>query len=267
MSIPVLQGDFSTAKFRQYVLQMMQTITGSGTNASSQIDKIVSGLSSADSFGKYGFQIGLSTIDDGFGNITYKNQTLKTDGNGALLVATSGGTNYRALQTDIDGSLNVHLVTSDVTSYTVANDENGDPTPLSVSGGDLTVAVNNGVNLTTSNSYGYGSYFAKISTATNNLTLVKGSALNVGAITFQNTIAGGHRYLKFFNTSSTSNVTMGTTPAIFQIGVPPNQTVNLFPAVGLRFSSGLVIAMTAGSSLTDNTSTGAGDVTVSIAYA
>ena len=83
MSIPVLQGDFSTAKFRQYVLQMMQTITGSGTGSNAQLGQIVTDVD----------QISKATQGP--------------DGNGAYavnLIQTSTG-NYGLLPTNSDGKL------------------------------------------------------------------------------------------------------------------------------------------------------------------
>jgi len=272
MSIPVLQGDFSTAKFRQYVLQMMQTIAGSSgatnpqlTQLIADVEKLNAGLSSVDSFGKYGFQTGLSTIDDGVGTITYTNQALATDKKGALLIATQNESNifsYRPLSIDGSRNLKVNVSAADLATFNPAEDFDNNGAPLRVTNDDHFLMTRDSGP---TNYIGYERYFSLVSTSSNNLTLVNAGNTNVGAITVQNTVTT-HRYLKIFNASQTAAVTMGTTLANLQIGIPPNQTVTLTPASGIIFRNGLVIAMTTGAALNNNTSVTAGDMTVSISY-
>jgi len=83
MPLPPLQGNFSTAKFRQYVLQMLESITGSSTGQNPQLGQIVTDVDQ------------ISKITQG------------PDGNGAYavnLIQTATG-NFGLLPTNADGKL------------------------------------------------------------------------------------------------------------------------------------------------------------------
>lgn len=110
---------------------------------------------------------------------------------------------------------------------------------------------------------------AYVSAATNNLTLIKGSAGQLGYITGYND-AATPVYLKLFDASSTGGVTMGTTPAVQNFMIPGNTAgagfVLPIPA-GMKFLNGIVFAITGAMSLTDNTSITATSASISYGYA
>jgi hypothetical protein len=93
---------------------------------------------------------------------------------------------------------------------------------------------------------------------------VKGTAGRILAINVGN-INATARYLKIFNVAS---VTMGTTAAAYEIMIPPNSALQSFaiPA-GLAASTAIVIAVTGGPGLTNNTAITANEVTGFIAFA
>lgn len=105
-----------------------------------------------------------------------------------------------------------------------------------------------------------------LSAASNNLTQLKGTSGKIAGGFLTNTTAS-LQYLKLFALPSAS-VTMGTTAATTQIALQPNQTVNLTQAdLGIFLGgTGITIAITTGSSLTDNTATTAGSVVGFIAW-
>lgn len=105
-----------------------------------------------------------------------------------------------------------------------------------------------------------------LSAATNNLTQLKGTAGKIAGGFLTNTTAS-LQYVKLFNVPSAS-VTMGTTSATTQIALQPNQTVNLSQGdLGTSLGgTGVTIAITTGSGLTDNTATTAGSVVGFIAW-
>lgn len=78
--------------------------------------------------------------------------------------------------------------------------------------------------------------------------------------------AASRRYVKFFNATT---VTMGTTAALFEVCLEPNQTKTISYTAGIGFSTGIQIAVTSGRGLTDNTTTGIalGDVTGHVDWA
>jgi hypothetical protein len=77
---------------------------------------------------------------------------------------------------------------------------------------------------------------------------------------FWNSQASAWAWLKLFNAAS---VTIGTTAAAFNIGLPPNGAVNLFDvfgAAGVYFGTGSFFAVTGGAGLTDATAIGSASV-------
>lgn len=101
----------------------------------------------------------------------------------------------------------------------------------------------------------------------NNKTQVKGSAGQVYSIIAIN-LTATIRYLKIFNNTS-AGVTMGTTPADWQIPIPANTSgagVAINFDKGISHGTGITIAITGAVGLTDNTSISANDVCVTIGY-
>ncbi len=104
-----------------------------------------------------------------------------------------------------------------------------------------------------------------LSPATPAVQTVKAAAGRLVGFTLTNTNAAA-RYVKVWNTASGS-ITLGTTAALFEIGIPPNQSVtNEFPG-GIGFATAINIAVTGGQGLTNNTAVTLGDVTGIIAFA
>ena len=96
--------------------------------------------------------------------------------------------------------------------------------------------------------------------ASNNLTLVKGSAGAIKTIQGYNAKTSAVR-LKLFNAASTGAVTPGTTAATKSIYLPPSSAFVFDYPSGVSCSSGIVLMLTTGSSLTDNTAVAVNDVT------
>lgn len=94
---------------------------------------------------------------------------------------------------------------------------------------------------------------------------IKGSAGRVVAYDLHNQ-ATTRRFVKFFNATT---VTMGTTSALFEVALDPGQTKTIDIPGGIGFATGIMIAVTSGRGLTDNTTTGValGDVTGFVAFA
>ena len=112
------------------------------------------------------------------------------------------------------------------------------------------------------------SIFTLVGAASNNLTLVKGSACGLYNVSAQN-LAATPAYLKCFNAASTGAVTPGTTAATCQYMIPGNTAgagLVLDIGKGLDFSSGLVIMVTGGIALTDNTSVSANNQILTLGY-
>lgn len=103
------------------------------------------------------------------------------------------------------------------------------------------------------------------SPATPAVQTIKAGAGRILSITLTNTNAAA-RFLKVWNTASGS-ITLGTTAALFEVGVPPNQTIHLNLDGGLGFATAINIAVTGGQGLTNNAAITAGDVTGVIGWA
>ncbi len=115
------------------------------------------------------------------------------------------------------------------------------------------------------NATGAASVANVLSPATPAVQTIKAAAGRLLSITLTNTNAAA-RYLKIWNTASGS-ITLGTTAALLEIGIPPNQTVQFDMAGGVGFSTAINIAVTAGQGLTNNAAVTLGDVTGIIAFA
>jgi hypothetical protein len=108
-----------------------------------------------------------------------------------------------------------------------------------------------------------GSFVNRVSLATNNATLVKATAGSLYWIMLTNNTASW-RYVKFFN-KATAPVPGTDTPTI-TIGIPPNDTVTVANAVGMRLPTGIGYAITAGVADLDNTAVGANEVVLAFNY-
>jgi hypothetical protein len=123
----------------------------------------------------------------------------------------------------------------------------------------LTDAVSGGIALGANGASNGSTMTTLVSAATNNLTQLKATLGKIHLIDIQNTNAA-IRYLKIFNLPSAS-VTMGTTSAVGNFSIPGSGKLQIETPLGLNYGgTGISYAMVTGSSLTDNTAVGAGDL-------
>ena len=103
-----------------------------------------------------------------------------------------------------------------------------------------------------------------VSAASTNATSVKASAGVVSSVSAFNTNASP-RYLKLFDKASAP--TLGTDTPVLTYLIPPSNGgfTKAYP-VGVQFSTGIALAITANMADTDNSAVGASDVCVNIAY-
>jgi len=203
-------------------------------------------------------------------------------GTGTLAgVANNAGTQMTYMSVDGSGNLKVNIAAGGVPS----GQDNSNFTSGSTQGLTILGVYNDAIsNLTTGNegtprltadrkwhvavgaaSSGGWTVQTLVSANSNNLTAVKASAGQIGWINAVNNSASTWHYLKVFNVPSGS-VTMGTTTATLNLGIPPGGGL-VIPNTALALGgSGIAIAVTAGISLTDNTSATANAIAVNLGY-
>lgn len=115
------------------------------------------------------------------------------------------------------------------------------------------------------NATGAASVANLLSPATPAVQTIKAAAGRLLSITATNTNAAS-RFIKIWNTASGS-ITLGTTAALLEIGIPPNQTIQFALEGGVGFSTAINMAVTAGQGLTNNAAVTLGDVTGIVAFA
>ena len=102
------------------------------------------------------------------------------------------------------------------------------------------------------------------SAATTNATSVKNSAGTVYGLVISNTNAAA-RYVKLYNKSSAP--TVGTDVPVLTIVVPGGSVVSVMCGdLGLRFGTGIALAITAAAGDTDTTAVAAGEIKVATSY-
>lgn len=176
--------------------------------------------------------------------------------NSAVNVAQVGGTN-----TVTGGVAGIIAVGGNIA---VAAAPTANPVPIGGWDGTntrriLTDAISGGTVLGANGASNGSTMTTLVSAATNNLTQLKSSLGKIHLIDIQNTNAT-IRYLKIFNLPSAS-VTMGTTSAVGNYSIPGSGKLQIETPLGLNYGgTGISYAMTTGSSLTDNTAVGAGDL-------
>ena len=109
--------------------------------------------------------------------------------------------------------------------------------------------------------------FVLVSAASNNATLIKAGAGQIWLAAAGN-VNAAPRFLKMFDKATTP--TPGFDTPVRQFIIPGNAAgagTNVpIPLVGMQFSLGIGIAITAGIALDDDTAIGAGDVCLTIEY-
>jgi hypothetical protein len=109
------------------------------------------------------------------------------------------------------------------------------------------------------NATGAGSFVNVACPATPAAQTVKATAGRLLGFVITNTSAST-RWLKVWNTA-VGGITMGTTAALFEIGLPPGQPVPIALEGGIGFGTAISIAITGGQGLTNNAAVTLGDVT------
>lgn len=99
-----------------------------------------------------------------------------------------------------------------------------------------------------------------LSPATPAAQTIKASGGRLISIAATNSNASSTRWLKIFNLLIGS-ITPGTTAALVEVAIPPNQQFYLQVEGGAAFSTGISIMVTGGQGLTNNTAITLGDVT------
>jgi urease alpha subunit len=136
--------------------------------------------------------------------------------------------------------MSVRLVGIDVLS--------GAENQVRVHGNALNVAVTGATSLTNA-----------LCPATPAAQQIKGAAGRLFGLTLANNSATT-KWVKIFNSLSAS-VVPGTTAALTEIDIPPNQVLECRWEGGIAFSTGITIMITGGLGLTNNTAVTLGDVT------
>lgn len=109
------------------------------------------------------------------------------------------------------------------------------------------------------NATGAGSIINILCPATPAAQSIKGTAGRLVGFVLTNTAASA-RWLKIWNTAS-AGVTLGTTAALTELGLPPGQPQFFSLEGGAGFGTAITIAITGGQGLTNNAAVTAGDVT------
>jgi hypothetical protein len=125
--------------------------------------------------------------------------------------------------------------------------------------GNVGVIANAGVTF-----YNGTSDFHLVSAASNNATFLKASNGGVYGWSISNTNAAW-RYVKLYNKASAPAPATDSALLVRTVGIPPGGVVNYFNMAGSKsYSTGIALATTTGSSDTDNTSVGAGDLIIQV---
>lgn len=154
------------------------------------------------------------------------------------------------------------------TTTLIINGYNVDITPPQVQpvSGSVTATISGtpGTTPTPATTQGSSTYSTLVSAATNNATLVKGSAGVIGIFHVSNSSATA-RWLKIYN-KATAPVPGTDVPVLnFLLPASSNFSIPVGP-FGLRLATGIGYAITANQPTNDNTAIAAGDCVVSIAY-
>ena len=134
----------------------------------------------------------------------------------------------------------------------------GDYAEIGVSGNGAVWAT----NVPTAAQVGY-TLSRVVSAATTNATSVKASAGQVYGLVLCNNVASA-KFVKLYNKASAP--TVGTDVPVMTITVPANQTVIVELEKGIKFGTGIALAITGAYADADTTATAAGDVVAHLLY-
>lgn len=186
-------------------------------------------------------------------------------------MGASDGTNMVALHTDGSGNLNVNISAGALAAIT---DNSSAFTAGTTQAAPIALAYNDSAGAVTSGNMGIPRItstrqirvvvdptvsgglipFELIAPSTPTKSVVKASPGQIYLVAATNEMATP-AYIKFFD-NVTGSVTLGTTAADFQLEIPANTAgagFNIAIPQGIRFQTGLVMAVTGGISETDNT--------------
>jgi hypothetical protein len=246
--------------------QNLNASTGTGTTGST-VELVLNGagMLSVQVTGTYTSAFTIQVTNDGTNWITRGNTAILSVSSGAGGAAMGSAAQgiyttdvagfYKARVTALSavtGTATLTLYATQATGSVVINN----PLPT----GANTVGA---VNLAPATTQGFSTYSTLVAAATTNATSVKASAGTIGFLSIHNNKASVI-YLKIFNKASAP--TMGTDTPVFNFGIPAGQTFSLYPAMGIRLSTGIAFAVTGGQALLDTTALVAGDAVININY-
>lgn len=104
-----------------------------------------------------------------------------------------------------------------------------------------------------------------VSVNSNNAAAIKASAGQVYGW-YINNVSLGWRYVKIYNKASSPAPATDTGLLELSLGVPGGGAANIWLSAGIKFSTGIAIAIVSGSANADNTSVGASELVVNIFY-
>ena len=171
--------------------------------------------------------------------------------NGSTAPTSSTTLTVGFLQAEDQGRNKVRIASSDPVS--------SHPQPVQIVGGTTAVTVTGGTILPVTPTTTFTN-----SLATTNALLIKSTAGTLWSAVVSNTSAAA-RFLKFFNL--TGAPTVGTSVPVFTVPIPPGGTVLVNGGSnGIRFGTGISLAITGAAGDLDTTAIGAGDVKVATTF-
>lgn len=171
--------------------------------------------------------------------------------NGSTAPTSSTTLTVGFLQAEDQGRNKVRITSSDpVGSH---------PQPVQIMGGTTAVTVTGGTTLPVTPTTTFTN-----SAVTTNATLIKNTAGTLWSAVVSN-VAASARYLKFFNLTTAPNV--GASVPVFTVLVPAGGTIVIEGgANGIRFGTGISLAITGAAGDLDATAIAAGDVKVATSF-
>lgn len=123
-----------------------------------------------------------------------------------------------------------------------------------------------GRSLTLTSDGGQGARVARfVSAASNNATVIKSSTGRVLGVSVNNTNAAA-RYLKFYDKTGTPAPATDNFLLLLVIPLAPSSAVNIAFPGGIKFATGIGVALVTGIGDTDNTSVAANEHSVNVIY-
>ena len=181
-----------------------------------------------------------------------------------VLNAGSDGTLTRTLRTDTAGNQGVIQALGTAATRWFAQLSDGTNSPAVKAASTAAAAADPALVVAISPNLPVPTQSFVNSAATTNATSVKASAGTVYNITASNTGAAA-AFVKFYNLAAAP--TVGTSVPVFTMAIPASGTVTIAPAlIGIRFATGIALAITNLAADTDTTAVSAAQVKVATSY-